>query len=100
MIEKKQILNYNDGSGLFDTAGILRSAIEDINALNLQGVQNWARVINAVQKIESAIHAVKRRDEEDEKQLEEQLEKQAEEINAQTKIIEFTKGGDVPHGDV
>lgn len=96
MIIKGNTVSYNDGSGLYDTAGILRSAIEDINALNLQGVQNWARAIGAIQKIESAIRAVKARDEEDEKAADEAAKK-AEEEN---KIIEFTKGGDVPNGDV
>lgn len=96
MILKGDTVSYNDGNGLYDTAGILRSAIEDINALNLQGVQNWARAIGAIQKIESAIRAVKARDEEDEKRQEEEL-KAADDA---TKVVEFMKGGDLPDGNV
>lgn len=87
MIEKKTI-RINDGSGLYDTTGILRSALQDINALVLQGVVNWSRAANAVGKIESAIRAVEARDKEDE----EAAAKRAEEAGAE--VIEFKKDGD------
>ena len=50
MIIKGNTVGYNDGSGLYDTAGILRSAMQDINALMLQGVVNWNRAASALGK--------------------------------------------------
>ena len=97
MIEKKQIISYNDGSGLYDTAGILRAAVQDINALILQGVANWTRAAGAIGKIESAIRAVEARDREDEAAAAAEEARQAEQA---VKVVDFRKGSDDEGGGV
>jgi hypothetical protein len=95
MIIKGNTVGFNDGSGLYDTAGILRSAMQDINALMLQGVVNWNRAASALGKIESAIRAVEARDKEDEEAADAAAKKSAEDS---VKVIEFKKDGDVDGG--
>ena len=55
------MLQVDDGSGLYTTVGLLNSVIVELDDIEVKGVQNHAHIISCINKINSAIEAIKKR---------------------------------------
>lgn len=99
MIEKKKILDINDGGGLYDAPGLLRSAISDLNGLTLAGVNNWEKMMSALQKIAAVIKGLDEEKAQAEEAQDRRAEQEAQDAAKEVKLYEFGKGGETD-GDV
>ena len=68
------IVKVNDGEGLFDKYGMLQSAIDQLNTVQVSGYQNMAVLINVAQQLSALKKGMKEEEERQEKERQEAME--------------------------
>ena len=67
-------ITVNDGEGLFDKYGMLQSAIDQLNTIQVSGYQNMAVLINVAQQLTALKKGMKEEEERREKERLEAME--------------------------